>query len=180
MEGMRRPRAADPRVVLLVDQLDRAFRGPSWHGTALRGTLRGLSPKDALWRPGRDRNCAWDLLLHAAYWKYIVRRRLTGDQRGSFPREGANFPRLPAPADAAAWRSDLALLDEQHELLRTAVLALDPALLPSKRGSWRIVDYVTGAAAHDLYHAGQVNLLKRLRPGGKRRARVESRAAAST
>jgi hypothetical protein len=157
------PPAVDARVALLADQLDRAFRGPSWHGTSLRGTLRGLTPRDALWRPGSGRNCAWDLLLHAAYWKYVVRRRLTGGERASFPRQGANFPRLPEPADAAAWRADLALLDEQHEQLRAAVLALDPARLAQRRGSWRIVDYATGAAAHDLYHAGQINLLKRLR-----------------
>ena len=56
----------DLRLTLLVDNLDRAYRGRSWHGTALRGTLRGLSPAVALWRPAPDRNSIWDLLLHAA------------------------------------------------------------------------------------------------------------------
>lgn len=160
----RAPAAAtDPRISQLIDNLDRAYRGPSWHGTALRGTLRGLSPADARWRPGADRNCVWDLLLHAAYWKYVVRRKLTGEQRGSFPRDGANFPALPEPADAAAWQADLALLDDQHAQLRAAIAAIDPGTLLQKRGSWRLVDYAHGAAAHDLYHAGQINLLKRLR-----------------
>jgi len=149
----------------LLDNLDRAFRGPSWHGTSLRGTLRGLTPDVANWRPGRGRNSVWDLLLHAAYWKYVVRRRLTGEQRGSFPRDGANFPSPPATADAGGLRADLALLDEQHELLRAAVAAIAPASLATKRGSWRVVDYAMGAAAHDLYHAGQINLVKRLRGG---------------
>lgn len=149
--------------MLLVDNLDRAYQGRSWHGTALKGTLRGVTPEQALWRPGPGRNCVWDLLLHAAYWKYVVRRKLTGDARGSFPRAGANFPRLPEPADASAWRQDLLLLEEQHGQLRQAVLALDPDRLEHKRGSWRTVDYALGAAAHDLYHAGQINLLKRLR-----------------
>ncbi len=159
---MPKPPAADPRLTLLVDNLDRAFRGRSWHGTALRGTLRGLTPAVALWRPAPGRNCAWDYLLHAAYWKYVIRRKLTGEARGSFPRQGANFPALPAPADARALKADLRLLEEQHALLRQAVLALDPAGLARKRGSWRTVDYVMGAAAHDLYHAGQINLCKRL------------------
>ena len=156
---------ADPRIALLVDHLDRAYRGPSWHGTALRGTLRGLTPSQALARPAPGRNSIWNLLLHAAYWKYVVRRKLTGEARGTFPRDGANFPHLPEPANAAAWRADQALLDEQHALLRDAVLAIDPGTLATKRGSWRLVDYALGAAAHDLYHAGQINLCKRLLPG---------------
>ncbi len=168
MTGMPRSRAggsADTRITLLLDNLDRAFRGPSWHGTSLRGTLRGLMPAVASWRPGPKRNSVWDLLLHAAYWKYVVRRRLTGDVRGSFPREGANFPAPPAQADARGLRADLALLDEHHELLRAAVVALAPDSLERRLGKWRVIDYVLGAAAHDLYHAGQINLVKRLRGG---------------
>ena len=94
-----------------------------------------------------------------------MRRKLTGEARGSFPRDGANFPHLPEPADAAALRRDLSLLDEQHALLRDAVLAIDPGTLETKRGSWRTVEYALGAAAHDLYHAGQINLCKRLTKG---------------
>lgn len=157
--------ALDP-IPLLLDNLDRAYRGKSWHGTSLRGTLRGLDPETALWRPAADRNCVWDLLLHAAYWKYVVRRKLTGEGRGSFARAGSNFPELPDPADAAALKADLALLDAEHEALRAAVQALDPATLARRRGEWRVLDHVLGAAAHDLYHAGQINLLKRLRGDG--------------
>lgn len=163
MPGSRRRQ--DPVLESLLDHLDRAYRGPSWHGTALRGTLRGVTPELALWKPGPDRNSIWSLLLHAAYWKYSVRRRLRRDGRGSFPRGPANFPALPSPADAGAWKRDLALLADQHRLLREAVAGLDPAGLQRKQGSWRTIDYVLGAASHDLYHAGQINLLKRLRDG---------------
>jgi hypothetical protein len=155
----------DPRIALLVDNLDRAYRGRSWHGTALRGTLRGLTPAVALWRPAPGRNSIWDLLLHAAYWKYVVRRRLARAASGSFPRAGADFPALPEPADARAWRADCELLNEQHALLRAAIAALEPRTLHDRPGPWRVVEYVLGAAAHDLYHAGQINLLKRLRRG---------------
>lgn len=156
---------SDPRIDLLVDNLDRAYRGRSWHGTPLRGTLRGMTPAVALWRPARDRNSIWDLLLHAAYWKYVIRRRITGAAIGSFPRRGANFPALPEPANARAWRADCELLDEQHALLRAAVAALDPRRLGDRLGSWTVLSTVLGGAAHDLYHAGQINLLRRLRRG---------------
>lgn len=158
-------RARATIVPVLIDNLDRAYRGRSWHGTALRGTLRGLTTQAALWRPAAGRNCIWDLLLHAAYWKYVVRRKLTGEARGAFARQGSNFPAVPKPPSAAALRADMALLDDEHERLRAAVLALHDADLGSSRGSWRLQDYVLGAAAHDLYHAGQINLIKRLRSG---------------
>ncbi len=157
--------AAPTSIPLLLDNLDRAYRGRSWHGTALRGTLRGLTVDAALWRPGPDRNSIWDLLLHAAYWKYVVRRKLTGEQRGNFARPGSNFPPVAKPPTAAALRADIILLDDEHARLRAAVAALPERGLTGKRGSWRVVDYVLGAAAHDLYHAGQINLLKRLRDG---------------
>ncbi|MCA8975463.1 MAG: DinB family protein [Planctomycetes bacterium] len=159
---VNRSRAADPRIPLLIDQLDRAYRGPSWHGTSLRGTLRGLTTELALWRPGPDRNSIWQLVLHAAYWKYTVRRKLSGAARGSFPRAGADFPLLPSPPDDAGWKADLQLLDDEHAALRTAVEAITPGRLLDRRGAWRLVDFVSGAAAHDLYHAGQINLLKKL------------------
>ncbi|MCA8955609.1 MAG: DinB family protein [Planctomycetes bacterium] len=154
-----------PQLELLVDNLDRAYRGRSWHGTSLRGTLRGLTGEAALWRPQPQRHCIWDLVLHAAYWKYVARRKLA-PQSPRFPRAGSDFPHLPDPADPRALAADLALLDEQHALLREAVLALRPAQLGEARGSWRVVEYVLGVAAHDLYHAGQINLLKRLRQSG--------------
>lgn len=155
-------RAVAPLVPLLLDNLDRAYRGRSWHGTALRGTLRGITVDTALWRPGPGRNCIWDLLLHAAYWKYVVRRKLTGEPRGAFAREGSNFPECTKPADARALRADMQLLDAEHQRLRDAVAGLLEAELRRKRGAWRLQEFVLGAAAHDLYHAGQINLIKRL------------------
>ncbi|HEY0351427.1 MAG TPA: DinB family protein, partial [Gemmatimonadales bacterium] len=65
-------------IDLLLEMLDQAYNQKGWHGTTLRGALRGLTPKDALWRPAPRRHNIWELTLHAAYWKYAVRRRLAG------------------------------------------------------------------------------------------------------
>jgi len=152
----------------LLDALDEAFNRRSWHGTNLRGAIRGLTPHEAARRPRKGRHNIWELVVHAAYWKYAVRRRLTGDKRGSFPLKGSNFwPRPSAPARSAAsrdeWERDVALLDAQHRALREAVAAF-----PSRRWSQRApgspftyAAIVRGVAAHDLYHAGQIQLIKR-------------------
>jgi hypothetical protein len=159
---------SDPRTALLLQVLDQAFDAKAWHGTTLRGAVRGLGTKQALWRPKPPRHCIWELVLHTAYWKYVTRRRLTGSKRGAFPRPGSNWPRLPKVASEAAWRADVALLREQHRLLRETVAAFPAARLARKPpgGTWTFAEQIHGVAAHDLYHAGQIQLLKRLRGRG--------------
>src|SRR6266571_3318842 len=125
----------DPRITLLLDVYDQAFDHKAWHGTPLWGSLRGLTQQAALWRPGRGRHNIWEVVLHTAYWKYIVRRRLARDATLSFPRAGSNWPALPAVTDARVsargWRS-----------------------------RWTNAQHIYGIASHDLYHAGQIQLLK--------------------
>lgn len=160
---------SDPRLPLLLTILDQAFDAKAWHGTPLLGALRGLTPRDALWRPGPGRHNIWEVVLHTAYWKHAVWRRLTGAKRGAFPRGPSNWPRLPARPDLAAWRADVALLKERHRMLRQVVRGLSPSRLdaPTPRGTWTNADQIHGIAAHDLYHAGQIQLLKRLRKAGR-------------
>lgn len=149
-------------IALLSSILDHAFEGQAWHGTTLAGSIRGVTTATALWRPARGRHNVWELVLHTAYWKYAVRRRLTGESRGSFARPGSNWPPLPADTSAQAWRKDVRLLKEEHRRLRDSVGALRPGDLAAKRGKWTVAQLVHGVAAHDLYHAGQIQLLKRL------------------
>jgi hypothetical protein len=150
-----------PHLLFLIDS---AYDHVSWHGPNLRGSLRGVTPKQAAWRPGRNRHNIWELAVHAAYWKYVAWRRLTGASRGSFPLDGSNWMTRPQQNSAKAWRSDLQLLAGMHRTLRDAVAALQPADLEKKPKGRKVSNLalVTGIAAHDLYHAGQIQLLKRL------------------
>ena len=150
----------------LLFLIDTAYNRVSWHGTNLRGSLRGLTPRQAAWRPGRRRHNIWELVVHSAYWKYVAWRRLTSGTRGSFPLEGSNWFVRPHEATIAAWRADLSLLDETHHTLRAAIAQLDPGDLDRQpaKGKTTKRALVTGVAAHDLYHAGQIQLLKRLAP----------------
>jgi uncharacterized damage-inducible protein DinB len=157
---------ADPRIALLLEILDQAFRQRGWHGTTLRGALRGVTPEMALWRPGPERHNIWELAIHAAYWKYAVRRRLAGASIGSFERKPSNWPAIPRPADLAAWRRDVRLLEEEHRQLCSVVAQLSAADLDrrSPKGVWTNGEEIHGVAAHDLYHTGQIQLIKRLMP----------------
>ena len=154
----------NPAIASLLAQIDEAFDRRSWHGTNLRGSLRGMSATSAARRPGVGRHNAWEITLHAAYWKYAAWRRLTGEKRGAFARPGSNWFPTPAPASESSWRKDVALLKQYHRLLRAAVARLsDDDLERRPPGSRETTGrLVRGIAAHDLYHAGQIQLIKRL------------------
>lgn len=143
---------------LLLQILDEAYEKKTWHGPNLKQSLRGVSAPEALWRPAPRRHCIWELALHSAYWKYAVRRRLQGGPRGSFVLKGSNWFRSPAAASEAAWRRDRDLLEAEHRKLRAAV----GELLDSKSAR-RWLPSIYGVAFHDIYHAGQIRLLRRLR-----------------
>jgi uncharacterized damage-inducible protein DinB len=148
----------------LLFLIDSAYDRVSWHGTNLRGSIRGLSVREAAWRPGRDRHNIWELIVHAAYWKYIAWRRLTGASRGSFPLDGSNWFVRPESASLKALRADIALLEQMHRTLRQAIADLKPRDLDRRprRSKVSMRALLIGIAAHDLYHAGQIQLLKRL------------------
>jgi DinB superfamily len=109
-------RTADPRIELLLEIMDQAFDRKGWHGTTLRGSLRGLSADAALWRPAPGRHNIWELTVHAAYWKYAVRRRLMGDAVGSFSRKPSNWPLVPEDPGPAEWKREIRLLEAEHRL----------------------------------------------------------------
>ena len=157
-----------PEITQLLAILDQAYNKTSWHGTNLRGSLRRVTPAQAAWRPAEHRHNIWEIAVHAAYWKYTAVRRFTGDARGSFPLKGSNWFRRPSgqATDKEHGSADLHLLDEMHDSLRTAVMRLSAKDLAVTPPGTKVSNFavLSGVAAHDLYHAGQIQLFKRLGP----------------
>lgn len=156
----------DAEIEILLALIDQAFDRKAWHGTNLKGSIRGLDIETAAWRPAPRRHNIWELILHAAYWKYIARRRLLNEKRGSFLLDGSDWFTRPSRSnsDAAALKRDIALLNEMHTSLREAVARVSSNQLnrtPSGSTTSNLA-LILGVASHDLYHAGQIQLLKRL------------------
>lgn len=156
--------SALPAAALLVRTLDEAYRGPAWHGPSFLATLRDCSIEEARHRVAPGRNTIWELVLHAAYGKHILRVRLTNERR-RFPRALARswWPVAPDPT-LPQWREDLALLETSHRALVEAVATAPAARLARRRSGRRhtIGEEILGLALHDTYHAGQIALLRKL------------------
>jgi hypothetical protein len=154
-----------PEVAQLLAIIDQAYNKTSWHGTNLRGSIRRVTPAQAAWRPGPGRHNIWEIVVHAAYWKYAATRRFTGDAPRSFPLKGSNWFRRPVdPSLDKSWKTDIDLLDDMHGTLRAAVIRLSAKDLSRTPSGRKVSNFalLSGVAAHDLYHAGQIQLLKRL------------------
>ena len=151
-------------IRILLQIIDESYERLAWHGTNLRGSIKGITIEQAVWRPAPGRHNIWEIVVHCAYWKYIVWRRLLGEKKGSFPIKGSNWFKRPVIATDKAWCVDIALLDETHRSMHNAIAGLTSSdLKKNPAGSkWTNLQTVSGIASHDVYHAGQIQLLKRL------------------
>jgi hypothetical protein len=144
---------------LVLALLHEAYEKKTWHGPNLKQSIKGVTAEQAAWRPGPGRHNIWEVMLHAAYWKYAVRRGIEGGKRGSFVLQGSNFFARPEKGklSEAAWSADKKLLEREHRALRAAIAKL----LHTPRAA-RFMNHLYGIAFHDIYHAGQIRLLRRL------------------
>jgi hypothetical protein len=144
---------------LVLALLDEAYEKKTWHGPNLKQSIKGITARQAAWRPGPGRHNIWEVTLHAAYWKYAVRRRIEGGKRGSFVLKGSNFFAKPEKGklNEAAWSADKKLLEREHRALHVTVAKV----LRTARAA-KLLPQLYGVAFHDIYHAGQIRLLRRL------------------
>ena len=149
---------------LLLRCIEEGFSKKAWHGPNLRGAIRRVDTKQAAWRPARGRHNIAEIVVHCAYWKYAVRRRIRGDKRGSFTLKESNWFALQREINEAQWRGYMKLLDTEHEaLMRAVVNAPWAELCRTKSGPGKgIAAHVYGVAMHDVYHTGQIQTIKAL------------------
>jgi len=155
---MKEARASE--TVRIADQLRRAFDGSAWHGPSLLELLKDVDAETAAARPLGDVHSIWELVLHIAVWDDAGLRRLSGEKWQ--PVGLANFPQVTTMTEGA-WRKAVAAAKRTHETLVKTVAGLPDSRLwdrcPGKR--YDFYHLLHGIAQHDLYHAGQIAILKK-------------------
>jgi len=149
----------------LADQIQRAFEGDAWHGDSVLELLRDVSAATAAAHPIPKAHSIWELVLHIAAWDDAVRRRIGGAALTLSDEE--NFPAVKDTSETA-WRKALDHMTQKHTELVNAVKAFPEARL-SERVPGKTQDYYdfyymfSGVVQHELYHAGQIALLKKFK-----------------
>ena len=146
----------------ILDQLKRAYEGNAWHGPAVKEVLAGVTAEQAHSRPLRNVHTIYELVRHIAVWEDAGRRRLQGDPANIPISSPEDWP----PADdtsEAAWEQAKALLDRGHQVLVEAISQVPVSRLdePIMEGKSSVYVTLHGVIQHDLYHAGQIAILKK-------------------
>jgi uncharacterized damage-inducible protein DinB len=145
----------------ILDQMDRAFDGDAWHGPPLKPMLDGLTAEDASKHPVRGAHSIWELVYHLTTWNSIVRDELLGATAQVTPE--LDWPPV-WEASEVQWRRAVQNLLEAHNRLRKTAEGLRDEQLderPSKRTMNSRYAMLHGVVQHDLYHAGQIAILKK-------------------
>ena len=147
-------------VERIRDQLRRAFAGEAWHGPSVLELLGDVDANRAAARPIAGAHSIWELTLHIAAWEKAAVRRLSGD-RGELPDE-ENWPPVNDTSEAA-WQQAIADLKNNNQQLQEAVARVKENRLdePIIEGMSSVYITLHGAIQHDLYHAGQIAILKK-------------------
>ena len=151
------------QTALLADQIRRAFEGEAWHGDSLLEIVEGIKAKDAAAHPIQNAHSIWELVLHIAAWDGAVLRRIGGTAVELSDRE--NFPPVSDTSEKT-WQSAVENMKRVHEQLVKAVAAFPYSRLqeqvPGKKEKYYNFYYMfSGIVQHELYHAGQIAILKK-------------------
>jgi uncharacterized damage-inducible protein DinB len=147
----------------LADQIRRAFEGSAWHGDSLLELLADVNARTASAKPIKDAHSIWEILLHIAAWDDAVTRRIAGT--AVTLTDAQNFPAITDAGEAAWGQAIETTKKTHHELIRSVAAFPDSRLgeqVPGKTQNYYNFYYLfSGIVQHELYHAGQIALLKK-------------------
>ncbi len=148
-------------VERIAEQLRKAFEGQAWHGPSMRELLASTTRGQAAKRPIPGAHNIWEIVLHIAVWESVVRRRLLGESITDLAPE-EDWPPVHDVSEPA-WRKTLEDFEQGHIQLRQSITQLTDERLgetvPGK--DYTVYVLLHGIIQHDLYHAGQIALLKK-------------------
>ncbi|MGH9630183.1 MAG: DinB family protein [Bryobacteraceae bacterium] len=144
----------------IADQLRRAFGGDAWHGPSVEETLQGVHADMAFAKPIPAAHSIWEIVLHLDAWHRAVRRRLEGEAVELTDEQDWPPVEISSRED---WQTALQSLRRGYEELLKVVGDLSDERLAAKAPGrdHSVYHMVHGLIQHDLYHAGQIAILRR-------------------
>ena len=145
----------------IADQLRRSVHGEAWHGPSVMELLDGVNSQQAAARPIPGAHSIWEIVLHITEWADVGRRRATGEKVQPTPEE--DWPEVGDTSEGA-WRKAVEALVQSQTSLGELIGTLSDeqldATVPGK--DYSIYFQLHGVVQHNLYHAGQIALLKKM------------------
>ena len=141
----------------ILDQLNRAYGGQAWHGPALRELLEDVTEDEAMAHPIADVHSTIEIVAHLRATMDMVSTRLAGNPKELTTEEDWS------DVTRTSWAAALEELDHAESRVCDAVARLTPEDLDKIVVGKDYTTYVMvhGVVQHNLYHAGQIAMLKK-------------------
>ena len=150
-------------VVAIESRVLNEGYGPgAWHGPDLKAALADVTPALAFWRPADGRHNVAEIALHHAWYVRSVRAQISGRSAEPFVLDGEDWFEL-ADDRMLSWAKILETVETQQQRLSALVNDIAAGTAPSSLAEDERFNLVLGITCHAIYHAGQVQLIKRLR-----------------
>lgn len=141
--------------------LDEGYGPGAWYGSDLRAAIADVGPAAAFRRPAEGRRSIAEIALHHAYWAGEIDRKLAGGPARPFPLEGEDWFELGA-GSTLSWATVQATLEAAQDRLNKTVAEIGAGRCASPLGEDERFSLVLGITGHAAYHAGQIQLIKKL------------------
>lgn len=149
-------------VTRIVTMLHAGYNGGAWHGPSVMEALKDLSPEQASFKTPTVHTIA-ELIYHMTSWRLFVIKRLQGDYDYLIDDDKKDFGNSPVVDKFELETLLMELSLSQDELVKELVQKTDTYLDQIVPGSeYTYYTLVHGIIQHDIYHAGQVSILKKM------------------
>jgi hypothetical protein len=143
--------------------LNEGYGSGAWHGPDLKAALADVTPEQSAWRPAKGRHNIGEIALHHAYCVHAVRAQLSASPIDPFVLDGQGWFEVSTATTPLSWREIQATVEAEHRQLLALVEAIESGASASPLPAEERRPLVLGITCHAIYHAGQIQLIKRLR-----------------
>lgn len=148
----------------IKDALRRLYEGEVWHGPSIKEILIDITPEQAVKRlTPKSKNIA-EYLIHITNWRTFALEKLTGGDTFDIILNSEADWSVVNEITKDKWEEIQEAYEEsQKEILEVLETYTDRKLeniVPGRKYSFYTLLY--GVIHHDIYHSGQMMLLKRL------------------
>ncbi len=147
-------------VEFIADQMKRAFQGEAWHGPSVLEVLEGVVAAQAAAHPIAGAHSIWEIVNHISVWHPGVLRRMQGEALELIGEQ--DWPPVRDRSESA-WQQTVHQLKDGFHALHEAVRSSDDSRLQNRVANrdHNVWFMLNGIVQHDLYHAGQIAILKK-------------------
>jgi hypothetical protein len=141
--------------------LNEGYGPGAWHGPDLKAALTDVLPAIAYRRPAMGRHNIAEIALHHAYCTRAVRAQISGRAAEPFVLKGEDWFDV-ADESGISWQKILDTVDTQQQGLGRLLSEIGTGTMVSPIEESERFNLVLGITCHAVYHAGQIQLIKRL------------------